>query len=164
MTKAVLPYFRVQGSGHIIQISSIGGRVGPIGRAPYAAAKFGVEGFSESLSKEVRPLGVRVTIIEPGGFRTDWSGRSMIKATPFPAYTETAAGQTRKRIENADKKQPGNPASAAKVIIQIAEMSDPPLRLPLGADALQAIRQKIASQLHDLEEWETLITSTSFEE
>src|ERR1700693_714901 len=74
MTKAVLPYFRERGSGHIIQISSVGGRVGPTGRAAYAAAKFGVEGFSESLAKEVGPLGIRVTIVEPGGFRTDFAG------------------------------------------------------------------------------------------
>src|SRR5713101_1002064 len=76
MTKAVLPYFRERRAGHIIQISSIGGRVGPTGRAPYAAAKFGVEGFSESLSKEVGPLGIKVTIVEPGGFRTDFAGSS----------------------------------------------------------------------------------------
>lgn len=76
MTKAVLPHFRERASGHIIQISSIGGRVGPVGRAAYAAAKFGVEGFSESLSKEVGPLGIKVTIVEPGGFRTDFAGSS----------------------------------------------------------------------------------------
>src|SRR5580704_8776705 len=76
MTKAVLPYFRERHAGHIIQVTSIGGRIGPAGRAPYAAAKFGVEGFSESLSKEVGPLGVKVTIIEPGGFRTDFAGSS----------------------------------------------------------------------------------------
>ena len=76
MTKAVLPYFRERRAGHIIQVTSIAGRIGPAGRAPYAAAKFGVEGFSESLLKEIGPLGIKVTIIEPGGFRTDFAGSS----------------------------------------------------------------------------------------
>ncbi len=76
MTKAVLPYFRERKAGHIVQVTSIAGRIGPAGRAPYAAAKFGVEGFSESLSREVRPFGVKVTIVEPGGFRTDFAGTS----------------------------------------------------------------------------------------
>lgn len=76
MTKAVLPYFRERRSGHIFQVTSIGGRIGPVGRGPYAAAKFGVEGFSESLSKEVAPLGIKVTIVEPGGFRTNFAGSS----------------------------------------------------------------------------------------
>src|ERR1700736_5673759 len=89
MTKAALPFFRERASGHVIQISSIGGRVGPTGRAAYAAAKFGVEGFSECLSKEVGPLGVKVTIVEPGGFRTDFAGSSTELRVGRPEYDAT---------------------------------------------------------------------------
>ena len=89
MTKAALPYFRERRAGHIIQVTSIAGRMGPIGRAPYAAAKFGVEGFSESLSKEIGPLGVKVTIVEPGGFRTDFAGSSTELRRGRPEYEST---------------------------------------------------------------------------
>jgi len=95
MTKAVLPYFRERASGHIIQISSIGGRVGPPGRAAYAAAKFGVEGFSESLSKEIGPLGIKVTIVEPGGFRTDFAGSSTTLHEGRPEYDTTVGATVR---------------------------------------------------------------------
>ena len=91
MTKAVLPYFRERGAGRIIQITSIAGRIGPAGRAPYAAANFGVEGFSESLAKEVAPLGIRVTIVEPGGFRTDFAGTSTELREGRPEYDATAS-------------------------------------------------------------------------
>jgi NAD(P)-dependent dehydrogenase (short-subunit alcohol dehydrogenase family) len=95
MTKAVLPYFRERRSGHVIQISSIGGRVGPAGRAAYAAAKFGVEGFSVSLSKEVGPLGIKVTIVEPGGFRTDFAGSSTELREGRPEYHATVGAAVR---------------------------------------------------------------------
>src|SRR6476659_1197331 len=95
MTKAVLPYFRERRAGHIIQITSIAGRVGPIGRAPYAAAKFGVEGFSESLYREIGPLGVKVTIVEPGGFRTDFAGASSDVSDGDPAYDGTVGAAAR---------------------------------------------------------------------
>jgi NAD(P)-dependent dehydrogenase (short-subunit alcohol dehydrogenase family) len=112
MTKAVLPYFRERRAGHLIQISSIGGRVGPPGRAPYAAAKFGVEGFSESLSKEVAPLGIKVTIVEPGGFRTDFAGSSTELREGRPEYDATV-GATVGFQRDYDGKQPGDPIKAA---------------------------------------------------
>jgi NAD(P)-dependent dehydrogenase (short-subunit alcohol dehydrogenase family) len=112
MTKAVLPHFRERASGHIFQISSIGGRVGPTGRAAYAAAKFGVEGFSESLSKEVGPLGIKVTIIEPGGFRTDFAGSSTELREGRPEYDATV-GATVRFQRDYDGKQPGDPVKAA---------------------------------------------------
>jgi len=96
MTKAVLPYFRERRAGHVIQIASIAGRLGPAGRAPYAAAKFGVEGFSESLSKEVGPLGVKVTIVEPGGFRTDFAGSSTDLREGRPEYDATVGATVRR--------------------------------------------------------------------
>src|ERR1700719_175153 len=137
MTKAALPYFRERGSGHIIQISSIGGRVGPTGRAAYAAAKFGVEGFSESLAKEVAPLGIKVTIVEPGGFRTDFAGSSTDLRSGRPEYDATV-GATVRFQRNYDGKQPGDPVKAAAALLRIASLSDPPLRLLLGSDAYNA--------------------------
>jgi NAD(P)-dependent dehydrogenase (short-subunit alcohol dehydrogenase family) len=112
MTKAVLPYFRERRAGHIIQVTSIAGRIGPAGRAPYAAAKFGVEGFSESLSKEIGPLGVKVTILEPGGFRTDFAGPSTVLREGHSEYDSTVGASVRfQRSYNG--KQPGDPAKAA---------------------------------------------------
>src|SRR5260370_10583737 len=133
MTKAALPYFRERRAGHIIQVTSIGGRIGPIGRAPYAAAKFGVEGFSESLYKEVGPLGVKVTIVEPGGFRTDFAGSSTELREGRPEYDGTVGAAVRFQ-RDYDGKQPGDPAKAAAALLHIASQSDPPLRLSLGSD------------------------------
>src|SRR2546426_777204 len=137
MTKAVLPYFRERASGHIIQISSIGGRVGPPGRAAYAAAKFGVEGFSESLSKEVGPLGIKVTIVEPGGFRTDFAGSSTELREGRKEYDGTVGAAVRFQ-RNYDGKQPGDPAKAAAAVLHIASPLEPPLPLLLWSDAFNA--------------------------
>jgi len=112
MTKAVLPYFRERRADHLIQVTSIGGRIGPVGRAPYAAAKFGVERFSESLSKEVGPLGVKVTIIEPGGFRTDFAGAST-ELRAGRAECDATVGAAARFPRAYDGKQPGDPARAA---------------------------------------------------
>jgi NAD(P)-dependent dehydrogenase (short-subunit alcohol dehydrogenase family) len=128
ITKSVLPYFRERRAGHIIQVTSIGGRIGQWGDAPYAAAKFAVEGFSESLYREVGPLGVKVTIIEPGGFRTDFSGASTELHDSGAAATVGAAARFQRQY---DGRQPGDPARAAAVLLQLASMSDPPLRLLL---------------------------------
>jgi NAD(P)-dependent dehydrogenase (short-subunit alcohol dehydrogenase family) len=146
MTKAVLPYFRERGAGHLIQVTSIGGRIGPVGRAPYAAAKFGVEGFSESLSKEVGPLGVKVTIIEPGGFRTDFAGASTELRAGRAEYDTTVGAAARFQREY-NGKQPGDPARAAAVLLQIASMPEPPLRLLLGSDAFTAAEQNALQKL-----------------
>jgi NAD(P)-dependent dehydrogenase (short-subunit alcohol dehydrogenase family) len=161
MTKAVLPYFRVQGSGHIIQISSIGGRVGPIGRAPYAAAKFGVEGFSESLSKEVRPLGIRVTIVEPGGFRTGFAGSSTELRAGRPDYEATVGAAVRFQ-RDYDGKQPGDPAKAAGAVLHIASLPEPPLRLLLGSDAYDVAQKHASEILASDREWKALTRSTDF--
>src|ERR1700730_9872583 len=137
MTMPVVPYFRERASGHIIQISSIGGRIGPTGRSGYAAAKFGVEGFSESLSKEVGPLGIKVTIVEPGGFRTDFAGSSTELREGQPEYDATV-GATVRFQRNFDGKQPGDPVKAAAGVLHIASLPEPPLRLLLGSDACNA--------------------------
>ena len=141
MTKAVLPYFRERKAGHIIQISSIAGRLGPIGRAAYAASKFGVEGFSESLSRESKPLGVKVTIVEPGGFRTDFAGSSTEFHPGRPEY-EATVGATIQFQRNYNGKQPGDPARAAAALLHIASLPDPPLRLPLGSDSYAACEKE----------------------
>ena len=161
MTKAVLPYFRERGAGHIIQVTSVGGRIGPVGRAPYAAAKFGVEGFSESLSKEVGPLGVKVTIIEPGGFRTDFAGASTELRAGRAEYDATVGAAARFQREY-DGKQPGDPARAAAVLLQIAAMSEPPLRLLLGSDAFTAAEQNALQKLESDRKSKDLSFSTDY--
>src|SRR5467141_4986580 len=152
MTKAVLPYFRERRSGHIIQISSIGGRVGPPGRAAYAAAKFGIEGFSESLSKEVGPLGIKVTILEPGGFRTGFAGSSTELREGRPEYDATV-GATVRFQRNYDGKQPGDPVKAAAALLHIASLPEPPLRLLLGSDANNAAEKHTMQILASDREW-----------
>jgi NAD(P)-dependent dehydrogenase (short-subunit alcohol dehydrogenase family) len=159
MTKAVLPYFRERGAGHIVQVASIGGRIGPIGRAPYAAAKFGVEGFSESLAREVAPLGIKVTILEPGGFRTDFAGSSTELRPGRPEYDSTV-GATVRFQRDYDGKQPGDPAKAAAVLLHIASLPDPPLRLLLGSDAWNAAEQTALQQLEADRKWKSLSVST----
>ena len=161
MTKAVLPYFRGRASGHIIQISSIGGRVGPAGRAAYAAAKFGVEGFSESLSKEVGPLGVKVTIVEPGGFRTDFAGSSTELREGRAEYQATV-GATVRFQRDYDGKQPGDPAQAAAAVLRIASLCDPPLRLLLGSDAYHASEKHVLEMLESDRQWKDLSVSTDY--
>jgi NAD(P)-dependent dehydrogenase (short-subunit alcohol dehydrogenase family) len=161
MTKAVLPYFRERASGHIIQISSIGGRVGPAGRAAYAATKFGVEGFSESLSKEVAPLGIKVTIVEPGGFRTDFAGSSTELREGRPEYDATVGASVRFQ-RDYDGKQPGDPIKAAGALLHIASLSDPPLRLLLGSDAYNAAEKHTMQMLASDRDWKDLSSSTDF--
>jgi NAD(P)-dependent dehydrogenase (short-subunit alcohol dehydrogenase family) len=163
VTKAALPHLRRQRSGHLLQISSVGGQVAGAGLGAYQATKFAVEGLSEALAKELIPLGIKVTIIEPGAFRTDWAGRSMPRAEPLEDYAETA-GATRGRLERANGRQPGDPARAAQVMIEVVEAAEPPLRLPLGADAFASIRQKLQTQRDELDRWESVGTATAFTE
>jgi NAD(P)-dependent dehydrogenase (short-subunit alcohol dehydrogenase family) len=159
MTKAVLPYFRECSSGHVIQISSIGGRVGPAGRAAYAAAKFGVEGFSESLSKEVGPLGIKVTIVEPGGFRTDFAGPSTELREGRSEYDPTVGAVVRFQRDYHGK-QPGDPAKAAAVLLHIASLPEAPLRLLLGSDAYNAAEKHALQILASDRKWKDLSVST----
>jgi NAD(P)-dependent dehydrogenase (short-subunit alcohol dehydrogenase family) len=161
MTKAVLPYFRERRAGHIIQVTSIAGRIGPAGRAPYAAAKFGVEGFSESLSKEIGPLGIKVTIIEPGGFRTDFAGPSTQLSEGHPEYDSTVGAAVRfQRSYNG--RQPGDPAKAAAVLLHVASLSEPPLRLLLGSDAYDAAEKHTLQILASDRQWKYLSVSTDY--
>ncbi|MEV0789587.1 oxidoreductase [Kribbella sp. NPDC050459] len=162
VTKAALPVFREQRSGHFLQFSSIGGRAGGTpGMGAYQTAKFAVEGFSEVLNNEVRPFGVKVTIVEPGGFRTDWGGSSMELADVHPDYETTVGEMHRRRIE-MDGKQPGDPAKAAQAILQIVALDNPPLRLLLGTDALTLADSSSRSRADEAATWAHLSTSTDF--
>jgi NAD(P)-dependent dehydrogenase (short-subunit alcohol dehydrogenase family) len=161
VTKAALPLMREQGSGHIIQFSSIGGRVGPIGRAPYAAAKWGVEGFSEVLAKEVGPLGIKVTIVEPGGFRTDFAGASTEILEGRPEYDATV-GKVARFQRDYNGRQPGDPAKAAAVLLHIAGMGEPPIRLPLGTDAADLAAKTDLERIEAGRKWRDLSVSTDF--
>src|ERR1700757_2847310 len=161
MTKAALPFFRERRAGHIIQITSIAGRVGPIGRAPYAAAKFGVEGFSESLSREIGPLGIKVTIVEPGGFRTDFAGSSAELCAGRPEY-ESTVGATARFQRNYNGRQPGDPAKAAAVLLHVVSMPEPPLRLLLGSDSYAAAEKSALEKLALDQQWKQLSESTDY--
>jgi NAD(P)-dependent dehydrogenase (short-subunit alcohol dehydrogenase family) len=162
MTKAAIPWMREQRSGHIIQFSSVGGRVGALGRAPYSAAKWGVEGFSESLAKEVGPLGIKVTIVEPGGFRTDFAGTSSTIRQGRPEYDATV-GATARFQHDYNGKQPGDPAKAAAAICRIAGLDEPPLRLLLGSDAVRLVEQTDRATMEADRKWRDLSVSTDFD-
>ena len=161
MTKAAIPIMREQRSGHIIQFSSVGGRIGAPGRAPYSAAKWGVEGFSEVLASEMALVGVKVTVIEPGGFRTDFAGASTSLSPGRPEYDQVV-GAAARRQRDYDGKQPGDPARAAEAIVEIAALDEPPFRLPLGSDAMAAIAYADQARLEELERWRTVSVSTDF--
>jgi NAD(P)-dependent dehydrogenase (short-subunit alcohol dehydrogenase family) len=161
MTKAVLPYFRERRAGHIVQVTSISGRIGPAGRAPYAAAKFGVEGFSESLSREMAPLGVKVTIIEPGGFRTDFAGASTELHEGRPEYASTV-GASVSFQKSYNGNQPGDPRKAAAALLHVVSLPEPPLRLLLGRDSYAAAEKSGLEKLESDRTWKALSTSTDF--
>ena len=145
VTRAVLPIMRAQKSGAIVNISSVGGFIGFPGSGYYAATKFAVEGLSESLSKEVGPLGIKVIIVEPGPFRTDWAGRSLkTPRKPVDAYADTAIAR-RRQIQGISGSQAGDPVRASEAIIATVEKKDAPLRLPLGGVAYDAIAAEIAA-------------------
>ncbi len=162
VTKAALPILRQQRSGCIVQVSSIGGRVGGTpGLGAYQAAKFAVEGFSEVLNNEVKPLGIKVIIVEPGAFRTDWQGSSMNRASVAADYEQTVGAINRFR-EETDGKQPGDPARAAAIITQAVQLEDPPLRLLLGRDALAAAERSSNERAAEAKRWEAVSGSTDF--
>jgi NAD(P)-dependent dehydrogenase (short-subunit alcohol dehydrogenase family) len=163
VTRAALPILRRQRSGHIIQISSIGGRIGSPGLSAYQSAKWAVEGFSEVLSKEVAPFGIKVTVVEPGGFRTDWAGSSMTVAPISDAYQPTVGALVTYRRTNVAALQRGDPAKAAQAILQIAALDTPPLRLLLGSDAVHLAGVVAAERAAEDERWRTVSLSTDFD-
>ena len=160
MIKAVLPQMRKQGSGHILNIASIGGLRSYPGVGYYNATKYAVDGLSEALYKEVSPLGIKVTIIAPSGFRTDWAGRSAndtkIQIEDYNATARKNMGD----IRNSSGNQPGDPDRAAQAMIQVVESENPPLRLLLGAGALRGAKLKLEELKNDFENWATLTVWT----
>jgi len=163
VVQSALPRLRAQGSGHIINISSIGGFAGFPGYGLYSASKFAVEGLSEALAAELQPLGIHVTIVEPGYFRTNFlSGNSLQRASRvIEAYAATS-GKTRDSADERDGQQPGDPALAAKAIITVTRSPHPPLRLILGADAIARVRTKLVQVTKDLEDWESVSLNTGY--
>ena len=154
VTRAALPGMRARRSGHVVNISSIGGLRAFPAVGYYNATKFAVEGYSEALSLEVKPLGIHVTIVEPSGFRTDWAGRSANEAPQTIAdYAETA-GKNRDDIRGVSGRQPGDPTRAAEAIVAAVEAETPPLRLLLGQGALRGARGKLADMARDFDAWE----------
>jgi NAD(P)-dependent dehydrogenase (short-subunit alcohol dehydrogenase family) len=162
LTRAVVPRMRAQGGGAIVQISSMGGQVTAPGYSAYCAAKFALEGLSEAVAAEVAPFGIRVLIVEPGSFRTGLLGRSLRSVPELEQYAETV-GATRAYIEREDGSQAGDPAKAAAAIIDALDADDPPLRLALGADAVDAIRAKHETLRADLARWEDVARATTFD-
>lgn len=161
VTKAAIPHFRERRAGRFIQVSSIGGRAGATGRGPYSAAKFGVEGFSEVLATELAPFGVHVSIVEPGGFRTDFAGASTKIAEGNPDYADTV-GRTAAMQRDYDGKQPGDPVRAAQAIIALTSAEYPPLRLVLGSDAYARAERTDEARLAELRAWRKTSVSTDF--
>ena len=163
LTQAVLPHMRAQGSGAIVQISSMGGQVSMPGFGAYCSAKFALEGLSEALTAEVAPLGIRVLLVEPGAFRTGFGGARMQRSEPMEAYAETV-GPTREMVDGMEGTQPGDPAKAAAAILAALDASEPPLRLALGGDAVDFIRLKHDRLRADLDAWEAVSRDTALDE
>jgi NAD(P)-dependent dehydrogenase (short-subunit alcohol dehydrogenase family) len=162
VTKAALPVLRRQRSGHFIQFSSIGGRVGGTpGLGAYQTAKFAVEGFSEVLANEVKPFGIKVTIIEPGGFRTDWGGSSMRIPPVGEDYDQTVGEWNRYREATAGT-WAGDPARAARIITDIVRLDEPPLRLLLGAGAVESAVAASRARAAEAERWAEVSRSADF--
>ncbi len=162
MTRAVLPIMRRQRAGHIVNISSIGGLRSFPTLAYYNATKYAVEGFSEALALEVAPLGIKVTIVEPSGFRTDWAGRSAAESKSRIADYAPTAGKNLQDIRGYSGKQPGDPVRAAAAIITAVESPSPPLRLLLGKAALKGARGKLDMLKKDFDAWEKTTVEADF--
>jgi NAD(P)-dependent dehydrogenase (short-subunit alcohol dehydrogenase family) len=163
VTRAALPILHRQRSGHIVQFSSIAGRMGMAGAGAYHTAKWAVEGFSEALAREVAPLGIKVTIIEPGAFRTDFNVSSLRERPPSADYQPTV-GPVMGFLHQVAGHEPGDPAKAAQAIIAIVNEDNPPLRLLLGTDAVQLARQIDQAKLAETDRWEALSSSTDFDD
>lgn len=161
LSRAALPVMRKQRAGHIMQISSVGGRVGGPGLAAYQAAKWAVGGFSEVLAKEVRDFGIKVTVIEPGSMRTNWAGSSMTIPEISEAY-QPVIGPVAERLRRSDGNQPGDPARIAQVLLDIAEVPAPPLRLLVGSDAVAVAANAAMFRAQEDAEWREVSESVAY--
>jgi NAD(P)-dependent dehydrogenase (short-subunit alcohol dehydrogenase family) len=161
MIKAVLPAMRARGSGHIINISSMTGLVANPPNAYYSSTKFALEAVTEALAAEVRPLGIKVTAIEPGAFRTDWATRSMKESgSPISDYADVAARKD--LIKQFADHLPGDPKKVADAVLMVTTLDEPPLRLLLGRDVLKAMRDKITAMSESIEEWKDVTKDVNF--
>jgi NAD(P)-dependent dehydrogenase (short-subunit alcohol dehydrogenase family) len=160
MIKAFAPLFRQRRSGHIINITSMGGFITMPGISYYHGSKFALEGISESLGKELKPFNVFVTAVAPGGFRTDWAGRSMQRAPRQIADYDESFDPVRKAREERSGKQPGDPVKAADAMLKLIASDNPPAHLLLGSDALKLVRDKLAQLEAEITAWEAVTRST----
>ncbi len=164
VTRAILPTLREQRSGHILNISSANGISAFAGMGIYSATKFALEAISEALAQEVKPLGIKVTIIEPGSSRTNFSSRALSTLShQINDYAQTS-GKIVQWLQERDGKQPNDPVKAAAAMIQVVESDNPPLRLALGKDSVNLITQKLESMKAELEAWKDVSMNTAFEE
>lgn len=160
MMKAVLPFMRQRRRGHILNITSMGGHITMPGIAYYCGSKFALEGISEALGKEVQPLGIAVTAVAPGSFRTDWAGRSMTRTPRTIADYDALFDPIRKAREEKNGRQLGDPRKAARAMLAAIDADHPPAHLLLGSDALGLVRGKLAALQKELTAWETVTKST----
>ncbi len=163
LTRAVLPHMRAQRAGHVINLSSVGGYQSGAGFGVYCSTKFAVEGLSEALAAELEPVGVKVTVVEPGYFRTDFLDARSLSVSPTRiADYEATAGATRKRAVEVSHNQPGDPARLAKAMVTLANLAKPPLRMPFGSDTVKVIETKNAAVAAELAQYRALALSTDF--
>ncbi|KFC81694.1 short-chain alcohol dehydrogenase family protein [Ewingella americana ATCC 33852] len=160
VTKAVVPFMRQRRRGHILNITSMGGFITMPGIAYYCGSKFALEGISEVLSKELAPFNIFVTAVEPGSFRTDWAGRSMVRSPRSLTDYDALFDPIRQAREAKSGKQLGDPQKAARAMLTLIASENPPAHLLLGSDALQLVRQKLASWSEEIDQWESLTRST----
>jgi NAD(P)-dependent dehydrogenase (short-subunit alcohol dehydrogenase family) len=162
MIKAVLPNMRQRRRGHIVNITSMAGHMSMPGIAYYSGSKFALEGISEALAKEVGDLGIKVTAIAPGSFRTAWAGRSMVRSGRSIADYDAVFDPVRARRLESSGQQAGDPIKAAQVLLRIVESEDPPRHLLLGSDALALVTQRLSNLINEIESWEPVTRSTDF--
>ncbi|MGW5464082.1 SDR family NAD(P)-dependent oxidoreductase [Streptomyces sp. NPDC003996] len=163
LSRAAVPVLRHQGGGRIIQISSLGGRIGSPGMTAYQSAKWAVGGFSEVLAAEVAPMNIKVTVLEPGGMRTDWAGASM-HTPPISEPYQATVGTAAEAMQNFAQEANGDPAKVAQVVLTVADLDEPPLRLLLGSDAYTYGRAAWTRRLEEDEKWRYLSVSTDHDQ
>jgi NAD(P)-dependent dehydrogenase (short-subunit alcohol dehydrogenase family) len=162
MIRAVLPGMRARRSGRIVNVTSMGGFITMPGITAYCGSKFALEGISEALGKEVKSLGIHVTALAPGQFRTDWAGRSMVRTDRSIADYDAVMDPIRAARHAKSGNQPGNPAEAAQALLKLVESDNPPVRLYLGTDALKLVADKLEAMKAEIAAWETVSRSTDF--
>jgi short-subunit dehydrogenase len=162
MIKAVLPAMRQRRRGHIINITSMAGYISMPGIAYYSGSKFALEGISEALAQEVKGLGIKVTAIAPGSFRTEWAGRSMVRSERSISDYDAVFDPVRKRRREYSGRQVGDPAKAARALLELVELEEPPTHLLLGSDALKLVKERLAALHDEIQAWEPVSRSTDY--